>query len=65
MFGRMVEWFKMQHWKCCVDKKSLPRVQIPLFPHRFQFIYANGEIHLFENKNIKLDENNIQQLVIH
>lgn len=29
--GKLAEWFKAQHWKCCVAATS-PRVQISHFP---------------------------------
>ena len=31
IFGEMVEWFKAQHWKCCL-RVTLTRVRIPLSP---------------------------------
>ena len=30
----MVEWFKAQHWKCCLEV-TLTRVRIPLSPKNF------------------------------
>ena len=32
MIGEMVEWFKAQHWKCCL-RVTLTRVRIPLSPN--------------------------------
>ena len=30
--GEMAEWFKAQHWKCCLEE-TLTRVRIPLSPN--------------------------------
>lgn len=31
-YGEMAEWFKAQHWKCCLEV-TLTRVRIPLSPN--------------------------------
>lgn len=37
----MVEWFKAQHWKCCLEV-TLTRVRIPLSPKQQNFLYLSS-----------------------